>query len=183
MASSERIFRYLCGTKNYRLRYFKTTEIQAYSYADWASEIDQRKSCSGLIINMSNAAICLGSKRQNIVALSTTEAEYIALSFATREVMWLRQLASEIDNKPLKATTIYCDNQSTINLATLDAYRSRTKHIDIRFHHTREQVEKKVIIINYLPTESMVADSLTKAVSSEKHKFCAEKEGLVSGKN
>lgn len=152
--------------------------MTAYSDADWASEVDGRRSCSGYVVKMSNAAISWCSKRQSIVALSSTEAEYIALSSTVREIIWLRELAREVDKKFGASTLVYCDNQSTIKLSASDAYRPRTKHIDIRFHHTREKVKDGTISIDFCPTAKMTADSLTKAVPKEKTIFCSTEMGL-----
>lgn len=176
----KRIFRYLNGTTELKLRFTKakSNEIRAYSDADWASEIDKRRSCSGYLINMSNASICWNSKRQPIVALSSTEAEYIALSSAVCEVIWLKQLADEINGDIAKNITICCDNQSTIKLAESDAFRPRTKHIDIRYHFLRDKIEQKILNIQFIPTERMAADSLTKAVTIEKHNMCRRAMGL-----
>lgn len=147
----KRIFRYLNGTIDLRLRFTKekSNEIRAYSDADWASEIDQRRSCTGYLLNMSNTSICWNSKRQPIVALSSTEAEYIALSSAVCEIIWLKQLADEINGDIAKNITICCDNQSTIKLAESDAFRPRTKHIDIRYHFLRDKIEQKILNIQF----------------------------------
>lgn len=177
----KRIFRYLKGTSNARLRYTRTGKgIVAFSDADWASEIDKRRSCSGFVINMSGAAICWSSKRQPIVAMSSTEAEYIALSTTASELVWLKQFADELKLKIANNVTIFCDNQSTIKLTASDAYRPRTKHIDIRFHRIRELVDDNVIKIKFVSTNENAADSLTKAVPAEKTEFCNAAMGLQS---
>lgn len=180
----KRIFRYLKGTSDYRLCYKKNkdTRLQAFSDADWAAEIDGRRSCSGYVIKMSNGAISWCSKRQPIVALSSTEAEYIALSSTVREVIWIRMLAKEVDANFGESTIVYCDNQSSIKLASSEAYRPRTKHIDIRYHHIRNKVDDGTIVVKHCSTHDMTADSLTKAVSKEKTKFCAEEMSLLPAK-
>lgn len=175
----KRIFRYLRGTTNAKLRYTKSHDgIVAYYDADWASEIDHRRSCSGYVVKLSNASICWMSKRQPIVALSSTEAEYIALSSTTCELIWLKQLADELDKNIAKTITVFCDNQSSIKLAESDAYRPRTKHIDIRYHHIRELIEAKVVNIKFVSTTQNAADALTKAVSAEKTNYCSNAMGL-----
>lgn len=170
----KRVLRYLKGTIDMKLRYERTAmnDMIAYTDADWGSDTDKRRSCTGYVVNMSNGAISWCSQRQSIVALSTTEAEYISLSTAVREVIWLNQLAGECGDGGKTAVIIHCDNQSAIDLAECEAYRPRTKHIDIRFHHIREKIERGIIALDYIPTECMVADSLTKAVSSQKTKLC-----------
>lgn len=181
-AAVKRIFRYLSGTINFKLKYTKGKgmDLHAFCDADWASDVDKRRSCTGFVTKMSNAAISWSSKRQPIVALSSTEAEYIAISSAVGEIMWLRQMANEMNADMVKKVTLYCDNQSAIKLAESDAFRPRTKHIDIRYHHLREKVDAGIIDIVFTPGEFMTADSLTKAVTKEKHRFCSTQFGLVA---
>lgn len=176
----KRIFRYLRGTANMKLRYTRSNveNLIAYSDSDWASEIDKRRSCSGYVVIMSGAAICWSSKRQSIVALSSTEAEYIALSATACEIVWLLQLANELGQNMTNKAFLFCDNQSAIKLSLSDAYRPRTKHIDIRHHRIRELIESKTIKIAYTSTKQMAADALTKAVPVEKLEFCNEAIGL-----
>lgn len=179
----KRIMRYLNGTMDLCLRYTKTNGpcLKAYVDADWASEIDDRKSRTGYIVKMAGAAISWSSKKQPIIALSSTEAEYIALSAVVREVLWLRQLHDNVEKTTNKkqCTEVFCDNQSAIQLATMEAYRSRTKHIDIRHHHVRHEVQQKNIELIHLSTEMQIADSLTKAVTGDKTAYCAKGMGLM----
>lgn len=178
----KRIFRYLKGTMNWKLRYTKEKEARliAYTDSDWASDVDKRRSCTGFVTSISNAAISWNSKRQSTVALSSTEAEYIALSSTVCEIVWLKQFLAEISDNYAKPALIFCDNQSTIKLAESDGFRPRTKHIDIRFHHLRGQLQKRVFELEFLPTAKMTADSLTKAVPKEKTLSCAKSMGLAN---
>lgn len=140
----KRVMRYLKGTIDLKLQFRvgKFNGLHAFTDADWASEVDERRSCSGYVTIMANAAISWYSHRQDIVALSSTEAEYIALSELNREILWLRAALKEID-KVNEPTQVYCDNSSTMKLSHNDCYRKRTKHIDVRFHHTRQMIEKR----------------------------------------
>ena len=106
------------------------------------------------------------------MARSSTEAEYIGASECVREIMWIRQLLSEIHLPPSRPTVLYQDNQSTMVLAKSRGHHERTKHIDVRFHYIKHAVEKNQVEVQYLPTEHMVADMLTKplpAAAFEKH--------------
>ncbi|KAK9745598.1 hypothetical protein QE152_g6778 [Popillia japonica] len=97
--------------------------------ADWANELDDRRSITGNVIEFQHGAISWSSKKKETVALSTTEAEYMGLSTTCQEVLWLRMLAQEIDATAVSQPTIvYCDNKSAIDLAETSAYRQRTKH-------------------------------------------------------
>ncbi|CAF4946395.1 unnamed protein product [Pieris macdunnoughi] len=179
----KRLFRYLQGTKYLQLVYKSNVdeEITGYSDSDWASCTEDRKSCTGYIFNFQGAAISWNSKRQQTVALSTTEAEYMALSAATQEAMWLRQLHCELWPS-LKVTpiTLYCDNQSAIKLTGTYSYHARSKHIDVRHHYLRNKVECGDLKIEYVGTDSMVADCLTKALPKPKHQHFLIAMGLRS---
>lgn len=178
----KRIIRYLKGSINLKLVYSKigNQQLSGYTDADWASDVDKRRSCTGYVFKMCNGAVSWNSKRQPTVAASSTEAEYMSLSSAVQEVMWLKQFGQDFDIElKTEAVKIGCDNQSTIKLAESDGFRARTKHIDVRHHVVREKVEDSTIRVEYIPTDLMVADSLTKAVPRTKHSFCTKGMGLV----
>lgn len=163
----KRVFRYLKGTLSTRLCYRKETNIDflAYSDADWANDVNERKSTTGYVTLFQGGAISWSSKRQPTVALSSTEAEYMALSAVTQEVIWLRSLSEEINPSNKKeATVIYCDNRSAIDLASTSSFHPRSKHIDVRHHFIRDKISQNEIRISSVSTNDMIADSLTKAV-------------------
>lgn len=116
---------------------------------------------------MAGAAIDWFSKRQLVVALSTTEAKYVALSAATQEAVWLKRLLSDIKATPQMPVVIKEDNQGTIAVARNPISHNRTKHIDIKFHYVCEAVENGVIDLMYCPTEQMAADILTKPLTRQ----------------
>lgn len=175
----KRIFRYLRGTIEYRLQYTKggSGKVHAFCDSDFASEPDKRRSCSAHVIKKANAAITWHSHRQEIVALSSTEAEYISLSDCVKQVLWHRKLINELENDQYKIT-IYMDNESSIKLSKTDAYSARSKHIDVRYHHTRHQIEMQTIAVQYCNTAENTADALTKPVTKEKTLFCNDQMGL-----
>ena len=112
------------------------------------------------------------------MALSTTEAEYIALVQATKESIWIQRLLGELGRQATGAQTLYGDNQGAIALASNPEYHARTKHIDIQYHFIRECVENGVIKLQYCPTEDMVADGMTKALPKERHWKLAREMGM-----
>lgn len=175
----KRIMRYLKGTNDYKLKYENCDdELHGYCDSDWASDIDKRRSCTGFLFKMSGGAITWSSKRQPTIALSTTEAEYMAMTSAIQEALWLKQLANEVHYQ-IKNINIFCDNQGAIKLAESDAFRPRTKHIDIKYHFIRKYIEDSIINIKYISTEDMLADNLTKAVPKDKHILCSKFIGLI----
>ena len=139
----KRILRYLNGTIKLGLLYRESTsaKIAGYTDADWAGDVGDRKSTSGYMFLLGGAAISWKSNKQTCVALSTAEAEYVALSTAAQEAIWLQQLTSDLMNKSIQEMIIYEDNQSTICLAKNQQVHGRTKHIDIKYHFVRNLVE------------------------------------------
>lgn len=129
---------------------------------------------------MARGAISWLCKKQPTVALSTTESEYMALSAAAQEAIWLTQLQAEIVDRVGTDVTIFCDNKSAINLTEKGTYSARTKHISIKHHFVRELVSSGKLKIQHINTLEMVADILTKALPISKHTFCAMKMGLVN---
>lgn len=139
---------------------------------------EDRHAISGYVF-LIGGAVSWSSKRQEIVALSTVEAEYVALTHATKEAIWLKNLLAEIYGSASDPVEIRGDNQGSIALARDDKFHARIKHIDIRFHFVRYAIEKKMIKLVYCPTEDMTADIFTKALPSMKAKHFAASMGLV----
>jgi hypothetical protein len=119
------------------------------------------------------------SKRQVVVALSTTEVEYMEATHASKEAVWLHRLCSGIGFEQ-QAMRINCDSQSAIFLAKNPTYHSRMKHIDVQYHFMRDMVENKKVLLEKVDTLKNIADSLTKSVSVEKFSWCREAMGIVS---
>jgi hypothetical protein len=163
----KRIFRYLKGSINYALVYRKDeikNVLQGYSDASYAPNSNDRKSIGAYVFLMNGGAITWRSKKQPIVALSSCEAEYIALSDAAKESQWLMNLHKDICQSTNVPIVIFEDNQSAINNAQNPILTDRNKHIQVRYHHIRQLVSEKSIIIKYCPTNDMIADALTKAL-------------------
>ena len=136
---------------------------------DWAGDANDRRSTTGYAFILGDGVVSWSSKRQPTVALSTTEAEYMAASHCTREAIWLRQLMADVRCKQVGGTLVMCDNQGAIALAKNPVHHARTKHIDVQHHFVREKVERGLIRLEYCPTEDMMADVLTKALAKERH--------------
>ena len=177
----KRILRYLKGTAGLGLLYLATNtdELHGYSDSDWAGDLDDRKSTSGYLFRLSGAPISWRSRKQTSVALSTAEAEYVSLSSATQEVMWLRRLTSELKNGPTKATVLYEDNQSAIAMTRKAQFHGRAKHIAIRHHFVREKVSEGVVELKYCPTDRMIADMLTKGLSCAVFERLRNEAGII----
>jgi transposase InsO family protein len=175
----KRIFRYLQKTKNYKMSFRNhEKDLEGYSDADFGSDPDTRKSMSGYVFVFCNAAVSWRASKQQIVSLSSTEAEYIALVECIQEAIWLKQLIGEL-NVSLKSFVINCDNTSTINLAKNSQYSVRSKHIDIRYRFIKQKIEQEVIDIKYINTNFNIADVFTKPVNKEKLDNFSRAMGLI----
>ncbi|KAF1318445.1 Integrase catalytic core protein, partial [Globisporangium splendens] len=177
----KRVLRYLNGTQTHGITFSANTsgELIGYSDADWAGDIDSRRSTSGYAFILNGGCISWRSKKQRSVALSSTEAEYMALSEATQEAVWLKGILCELgehsSDRPVK---IFEDNQGSIALAKNPEFHKRTKHIDIRYHFVRGKVEDDQVVLEYCPTEDMLADMMTKAIGTNQFGALRSKLGI-----
>ena len=153
-------------------------KLIGYSDADYADDVDDRHSTTGNIFLMSGGPISWLSKKQAIVTLSTSEAEYVALSLAVQEAVWLRRLLKHIQDLQDKPITIMEDNQGAIGIVKNPVAHSKTKHINIRYHYTREAVRDGTVILSYCPTKRMIADMLTKTLPKQQFEILHTSMGL-----
>jgi hypothetical protein len=176
------ILRYLHETPTLGLHYEanENFDILAYTDSDYAGDKLDRKSTSGCVTFANDSLISWTSQKQDIVSLSSTEAEYIALASGAREVMWLRNFAEELGEKQSNPTPILCDNTSSIRLVENPEFHKRTKHIDVRYHYIRELAENGEVIVKYVSTQEQKADILTKPLAKTKHKEMRDKLNLSS---
>ena len=181
----KRVFRYLKGTKNYKLSYggshdLLNDELNIYCDADWASDLD-RKSISGYVITIAGGAVAWSSKKQTTVAPSTPEAEYIAAAHVAKQVLWYRSLLTELKFPLSTPSTIFSDNQSAISIAHHPEFHARTKHIDIAVHFLRDHVKKGTLDLCYINTDHNLADIFTKALKKPLHANFTYELGVISG--
>ena len=165
------VFRYLRGTSEYQLSYRKNPDglqLLGYCDADWASSLDNRRSISGYCISLSSSGSLISwkSKKQASVALSTCEAEYMALSAVCQELSYLQQLLRDFGLiTPESSIALFNDNQGAIALVKNPVKHSRSKHIDIRYHFVREFVDDQNVELGYIPSGKNIADIFTKPPS------------------
>ncbi len=173
-----KIFQYLKGTRDWKLVYGgQKQDLQGWVDADGASQEHQR-AISSYVFMIDGGAMLWSSKKQELVTLSTAEAEYVAATHAAKEALWLHSLIGEIFSPLESSTTLFGDNKSAIALANGGQYHSRTKHIDIRYHFIHYIIEAESIKLIYCPTDKQTADTLTKALPSAKAKHFATEMGL-----
>ena len=167
------VLRYLRGTSEYGLWYRQMDEVKLHGFtdADWVGSPTYKKSTSRGIFSIGSTAISWYSRKKRSVALSSAEVEYMAASLAACEAIWMRKILVGLFSSHLDPTVIHCDNHSCIKLLVNPMFHDRSKPIDIRYHHIRDCVQRKIILLQYIPTEDQDADILMKALTKRKFKY------------
>eukprot|EP00253_Pinus_taeda_P006781 PITA_06781 len=180
----KQVYRYLRGTSDYGLWYQGILglgiilDIHDFVDAYWAGDLYQRGSISGYVFNLFGGVVSWMSKKQSVVALSTTEAEYMAATHVSKEAVWLQRFCSSM-GLVQEAIRIECDNHNAIFLAKNPTYHSKTKHIDVQYHFVRDMIEDKKVLPIKVDTLKNNTNALTKSVSSEKFSWCRETMGIL----
>ena len=174
------VLRYLAGTADHGV-FFGEDKVHCglagYCDADYAGDLDTRRSPSGYVFVLSGGAISWSSQRQQTVAASTAEAEYMAAAAATKEALWLRKLLTDL-RLSVDTIVIRMDNQGALQLLKNPITSMKSKHIGVVYQFARERVERKELAFECIKTELNVVDVLTKALPKEKHAFCSEGMGV-----
>ncbi|GJY22511.1 hypothetical protein Tco_0396169 [Tanacetum coccineum] len=175
----KRIFRYLKGTINMGLWYPKDSgfELIAFLDADHAGCIDTRKSTSERIQFLGDKLVSWMSKKQDCTAMSSAEAEYVALSTSCAQVMWMRTQLKDYGFDYNKIP-LYCNSQSAIAISCNPVRHSRTKHIHTRYHFIKEQFEHGIIELNFVKTGYQLADMFTKALPEDRFQYLVRRIGM-----
>ncbi|KAG8502376.1 hypothetical protein CXB51_000462 [Gossypium anomalum] len=148
-----------------------------YADADFAGDLDRRRSLTGYVFTIGGCAISWKATLQTTVALSTTEAEYMAITKACKEAIWLKGLFSEL-NEDLQISTVFCDNQSAIFLTKDQMFHEKTKHIDVRYHFVRDIIARGDIVVSKISTHENPADMMTKSLPITKFEHCLDLVGV-----
>ncbi|KAG7547302.1 Reverse transcriptase RNA-dependent DNA polymerase [Arabidopsis suecica] len=182
LQAAKRVLRYLKGTMEFGIWYKGggNGELLVYTDSDFAGDVDGRRSTSGYVFLMDDAAVAWSSKKQPIVTLSTTEAEYVAASVCACQAVWFNRVLEELGYEVKESTVILCDNTSTIKLSKNQVFHGRCKHIGVRFHFLRELVKDGVIRLEHCGSQEQVADILTKPLKREVFENLRNKLGICS---
>nr|GEY25773.1 retrovirus-related Pol polyprotein from transposon TNT 1-94 [Tanacetum cinerariifolium] len=177
----KRIFRYLRGTVNRGLWYLKDSSISlnTFVYEDHSSCQDTRRSPSSSMQFLGDRLVSWSSKIQKSAAISSTKAEYIALSGCCAQNLWMKLQLTDYD-LGFNKIPMYCDNKSAIALCYNNVQHSRSKHINIRYHFIKEHVKNGMIKLYFFNKEYQLADIFTKALGRERIEFLINKLGMRS---
>ena len=167
MQAAKRVLRYIKGTLSYGILYKQSgnKRLLAYTDSDYAGDLKDRKSTSGYLFVLSSGAVSWASKKQPVVTLSTTEAEFIAAASCACQAVWVRRMLEKLDHESAGTTIIYFDNSSTIKLSKNPVMHGRSKHIDVRFHFLRDLTRDGVVTLMHCHSQEQLADIMTKPIT------------------
>ena len=181
---AKRVLRYVQGTKNYGIMFERNeredVELFGFCDSDWAGSMDDMKSTSGYCFTLGTGIFSWASKKQERVAHSSAEAEYVSASEATKQVVWLRKILGDMGEKQDMATVLFCDNKSAIAMSKNSVFHSRTKHIKLKHHYIKEVVEDEEVMIKHVKTGDQLADIFTKALPCDKFVYLRELLGMTN---
>jgi histone deacetylase 1/2 len=182
-AAVKRILRYVNGTKRLGLhvRRSKSMMVSAFSDADWAGCVDDRRSTGGFAVFFGDNLISWSARKQATVSRSSTEAEYKALADATAEMMWVQKLLTELRMQHPPAARLWCDNLGATYMTANPVFHARTKHIEIDFHFVRERVAQRLLEVRHIGTNDQLADGFTKPLPIAKLLQFRNNLNLVAG--
>ncbi|CAL1387753.1 unnamed protein product [Linum trigynum] len=195
MFAAKRVLRYLKGTISHGIWYKKkdgNDKLVGYTDSDYAGDLDDRKSTSGYVFFIAGGAISWASKKQPVVTLSTTEAEFVAGSYCAAQCVWLRKILEQMGWRSSvdTATRVLCDSSSAIKLSKNPVLHGRSKHIDVRFHFLRNLAKEEVIEMEHCRSHEQVADIMTKSLQLDAFQtlryqlgVCDEREFEEAGAN
>jgi hypothetical protein len=167
-----RAFRYVAGTLELGLTYSSKgpdpLKLVAYSDADWGGCVSTGRSTTGMALFLAGAVVDWSSHRQSIVALSSAEAEYVAASDTSREIIWLRRLLAALGHAQEEATPLHIDNSTAIHMTDDERGDARRKHINVRYHYIRSVIGTKEIHPQWVSTDQQLADIFTKPLQRPK---------------
>ena len=173
----KRVLRYLVGTPTLSLHFKPTSllDLQAFTNAGWAGNLDDRKSTTGYCVLLGGNLISCFSKKQTVIARSSTESEYRAMASATAELIWIQSLVDELCLPVIKCPTLWCDNVSSASLASNPVFHAQTKHIEVDLLFVRDRVLDRLLDVRYIPSDQQTADIFTKPLSIPQFEFLCNK--------
>ena len=182
--AAKRILRYVKGTVDYGIRFsqVKNFNFHGFSDSDWAGCADDMRSTSGYCFTFGSEIFSWCSKKQDVIAQSTAEAEYVAAAAAVNQALWIRKLMTDLHMKQEDCTQIFVDNEAAISISNNPVFHGKTKHFKIKLYFLREVQKEGEVQLIFCKTEDQSADIFTKALPKERFEFLRQKLGVCSSK-
>ncbi|RVW95943.1 Retrovirus-related Pol polyprotein from transposon TNT 1-94 [Vitis vinifera] len=176
-----RILRYLKNAPGKRILFAKNVDhqsIEVYTDADWAGAVDDRRSTSGYFTFVGGNLVTWKSKKQNVIARSSAEAEFRGMALGLCEALWLRLLLQDLGYLSRQPIRLFCDNKAACDIAHNPVQHDRTKHVEVDRFFIKEKLDDKIVELPKIRSENQLADILTKAVSSQVFSKFLDKLGM-----
>ncbi|GLT33379.1 hypothetical protein SLA2020_079750 [Shorea laevis] len=185
LVAAKRVLRYIKGTYELGLWFDSNQQgrLQGYADSDWAGSMEDMISTTGYVFSFGLGSFSWNSKKQDVVAQSTAEAEYLAAGAAANHAVWLRMVLEELGFDQIEPCVLKVDNMSAIAIAQNPVQHGRTKHIKINYHVIRNYVRDKEIVLQHCDSEVQVADILTKALPRQKFEEFRDMLGVTNIKS
>jgi hypothetical protein len=169
MEASLRVLRYLKSSPGRAILFSKNDHLNIIGYTDtdWAGNLTDIKSTSGYFTFVGENLVTWKSKKQNVVALSSVEAEFKGMSKGLCEILWIKGLLKKLGYPLETEIKIYCDNKAEIIIANNQVQRDRTKHVEVDRHFIKQKLDEKTVIFSFVKSEDQLANILTKTISSK----------------
>jgi hypothetical protein len=182
LRAAKRVVRYIKGTIDYGVKFQKSQvfKLIGYSDSDWGGSVDDMKSTSGYCFVLGTGIFSWCSKKQEIVAQSTAEAEFMAATAAVNQVLWLRKILADLNLEQTKSTEVFVDNQAAIAISHNPVFHGKTKHFKIKFFFVREVQKEGDVSLVYCSSENQLADIFTKPLPAIKFERLRQRLGVCS---
>ncbi|WZY88683.1 hypothetical protein YC2023_045418 [Brassica napus] len=178
--AAKRILRYVRGTTEYGIKYTcsHSPKLTGFSDSDWAGSIDDMRSTTGFYFTFGSGMFSWCSKKQDVIAQSTAEAEYVAANASVNQAVWIRKLLTDLHMEQEEPTEIFVDNQAAIAISKDSVFHGKTKHFNIKLYHLREEQKNGEIKLVYCKTNDQIADVFTKALPKARFEYLRNKLGV-----
>jgi hypothetical protein len=182
LRAAKRILRYVKGTVNYGVKFEKCQSFKLYGFSDsdWAGSLDDMRSTSGYCFNFGSGVFSWCSKKQEIVAQSTAEAEFIAATAAVNQALWLKKILSDLSMEEREPTEISVDNQAAIAISHNPVFHGKTKHFNIKLYFLREVQKNGDIKLIYCKSEDQLGDLFTKPLPVSRFEYLRKMLGVCT---
>ncbi|WVZ11324.1 hypothetical protein V8G54_015854 [Vigna mungo] len=185
LIAAKRVLRYVKGTLNFGIKFCASQDdtLQGYSGSDWGGSVDDLKSASGYCFLFGSCVFSWCCKKQNILAQSTAEAEFIAANAAVNQALWLKKILVDLNMKQERCTEIFVDNQAAISISSNPVFHGKTKHFNIKLFFLREVQKEGTVSLTYCKSDLQLAEIFTKPLPKSKFEFLREKLGVCSNQS